>query len=391
MRLFFSLFLLSVLPCFSGSAAVSFKTLGLRLGLTNITATADCASFNDEEGDGGMRLYSGRRRAMVDGVACWLNAMPGSDWQLVEADADAMGVWTLPNTNRQERLRIVIDAGHGGADDGAIGLKPATFEKEMTLDLALQTRDLLAADAFDVVLTRTNDVTLSLSERTLFQTNADLFVSIHGNFAVNKGASGIETYVFASPGYPGTSEGSPVRAKASGHAFDLQSAAAGFALHRRLIEEACLKSNTNSIDRGLKRANFYVLRESKCPAVLIEAGFLSNSSDGILLTNSIYRATLARAIANGIKDYAAVRADVEIFAAAVKERKAAAIAKKIKPVVPVEQPPATNAPEVTVSDPVSTNLPPAEAVSEPAATNAIPVQPEPVPVKPEGGPDVPVH
>ncbi len=161
--------------------------------------------------------------------------------------------------------RIFVDAGHGGIDPGAVG--NGVVEKELNLEVALRLRDLLEADTADtsgggeweVMMTRTDDASVSLASRTNAANNwpADRFVSIHHNAFSSSLASGTETFSFSN-GTPGAD------------------------LRDRLQEE--LLNAMGFVDRGPKTANFYVLRETLMPAALTEAGFLSNPGDAAALS-----------------------------------------------------------------------------------------------------------
>jgi len=178
--------------------------------------------------------------------------------------------------------RIFIDAGHGGTDPGAIG--NGIVEKELNLEVALRLRDLLDEDTLDtsgggeweVMMTRTDDSSVSLSSRTNAANNwpADRFVSIHHNAFTSSLASGTESFSFAN-GTPGAD------------------------LRDRLQEE--LIAAMGLVDRGPKTANFFVLRESLMPAALTEAGFLSNPGDAAALSAPGAVEALARAHLFGIQ------------------------------------------------------------------------------------------
>ena len=158
----------------------------------------------------------------------------------------------------------------------------------------------------EVWLTHSNDTLRTLGERIRFATNrhAQVFVSIHANFSpINPHAQGVETYVLTASGYVSTEERPHVSlSPCPGNRFDASNALLGFAIHRRCVPLA-------SMDRGLKRARYYVLRDAPCPAVLIECGFLSNTNDVAHLGDTAYRRRLADAIAAGIQDYASRLSD----------------------------------------------------------------------------------
>lgn len=172
---------------------------------------------------------------------------------------------------------VVIDAGHGGHDPGAIG--NGLYEKNLTLDIALRTQRLLEEKGFTVIMTRTEDVFVALSERANIanRANADIFVSIHINAG---GGTGIETY-WNSKG--------PEAQKSSTLATSIQN---------ELISE------TGARNRGVKEdADFKVNRETNMASALVELGFIDHSNDAAKLKQNSYREQLARGIVNGIIRY----------------------------------------------------------------------------------------
>ena len=174
---------------------------------------------------------------------------------------------------------ICIDPGHSGpAEPGAI--YPPYAESWLALRIALHTGARLADLGHDVIWTRTGDIESDLLGPRVALANdagADLFVSIHINSATISGARGVET-------------------------FHLPSSAAGAklaeAVQNRILSLGCLP------DRGVKQANFYVLRSTSMPAILVECGFLSNSDDRTVIASSAWQAQIGQAIADGIYAYA---------------------------------------------------------------------------------------
>lgn len=176
---------------------------------------------------------------------------------------------------------ITIDPGHGGYDSGAVGAN-GTYEKNVTLAVALKVGKILEQNGIGVVYTRTSDnvswpadVSQDLQARCDISDNAGAkyFVAIHTNSAEAEGARGTETYY-----YDGSSEGQKLAQ----------------AIQRELI------NSTGFVDRGIKTANFYVLRNTAAPSVLVEVGFISNPTEEELLASDSFQNTLAQAIANGI-------------------------------------------------------------------------------------------
>jgi N-acetylmuramoyl-L-alanine amidase len=213
---------------------------------------------------------------------------------------------------------IVIDPGHGGIDPGKqhAGLK--LDEKTVALDTALRLKKLLEREGYQVVLTRTDDRHLSTDKsedlrrraEVANEANADLFISLHFNAVPAVDAprvQGTETYTFTPQYQRSTADGTRLaadRVAAPGNRHDAWNAVLGYALHRQIL------SSLKAPDRGLKRARFAVLKFVSCPAVLIEAGFLSNDAEARRIGSAAYRDDLAAAIAAGIRAY-----DVQLIAA----------------------------------------------------------------------------
>lgn len=173
---------------------------------------------------------------------------------------------------------IVIDAGHGGHDNGANGF--GLLEKDINLKTALKVEEKLHDAGFKVVMTRSTDEFLELSERVdvAYEANGDAFVSIHSN-AFDGSAKGTETYYYSS-------------------SVRKESQKLATAIQERMMEML------DMIDRGVKGANFHVLRENlRMPSALVELGFIDNRSDSTKLSSSAWRDKASTAISLGIIDY----------------------------------------------------------------------------------------
>ncbi|WP_077324892.1 N-acetylmuramoyl-L-alanine amidase [Virgibacillus siamensis] len=175
-------------------------------------------------------------------------------------------------------MKLYLDPGHGGSDPGAQG--NGLDEKDITLDIALRIRNLLNnnyKDA-DVRMSRTGDSSVSLDERTNEANawGADYFLSIHCN-AFNGDAQGYEDYIHSS-----LSDSSKT------------------AEYRDVMHEEVTKVNRLR-DRGKKKANFHVLRESVMPAMLSENGFITNDHDAALMRDASWRQTVAQGHVNGLE------------------------------------------------------------------------------------------
>jgi N-acetylmuramoyl-L-alanine amidase len=169
---------------------------------------------------------------------------------------------------------VVVDAGHGGKDNGALR-RYGGAEKNATLDVATRLAAKLRESQFRVVMTRSSDVFVDLDERAAIsnrQGNA-IFVSVHFNDSGRRGIRGFETYYH-----------SPVARR----------------LAYRIQEQ--LMTLPGAVNRGVKTANFRVLRKAAYPAVLVECGFLSNRSEGAAARSASRRDNLADKIAEAIVD-----------------------------------------------------------------------------------------
>jgi N-acetylmuramoyl-L-alanine amidase len=213
---------------------------------------------------------------------------------------------------------VILDAGHGGSDPGAIGVG-GLREKDVTLRLTRQVATHLRELGFRVVLTRTGDRTVSLEERTALAEGADgdLFVSIHGNAAPRRSAHGIETYYLDASherhtlrvaahenGVPATRLDPLQRTLADlrvSHRGDL-SAELARSVHAELLA-GVRGRHREVVDLGVKRGPFYVLFLSSMPSILVEVGFLTHRGEARRLRSPDYGALLAQSIATGIAHY----------------------------------------------------------------------------------------
>ncbi|WHY77282.1 N-acetylmuramoyl-L-alanine amidase [Neobacillus sp. WH10] len=172
---------------------------------------------------------------------------------------------------------IVIDAGHGGIDIGASG-QNGTNEKDVTLTMAKNIKNELEkrTDA-NVILTRNDDVNISLADRVKVadEQKADLFVSIHFDAFLTIDVEGITTY------YKKKSD-EPLAA---------------------LIQDHIFKNGLDARDRGVSLGDYYVLRENSSPAILLELGFISNSSDEARMISEEFQSNTTNSIVDGIIDY----------------------------------------------------------------------------------------
>jgi N-acetylmuramoyl-L-alanine amidase len=221
---------------------------------------------------------------------------------IVDRKGSKPGVDGRPG-EQAERKTIVIDPGHGGENAGTKSVLGAHYEKEFTLDWAKRLSALLIAKGWQVILTRTNDTDLALSNRVAVAeaNKADLFLSLHFNSsAPNEVQAGLETYCLTPTGMASTITRQFEDDAASvfpNNAFDAQNLQLGAKIHTALLQV-----NGNR-DRGLRRARYLgVLRGQQRPAVLIEAGYLSNPREARQIADPAYREKLAEAIANALTE-----------------------------------------------------------------------------------------
>ncbi|MGK0619597.1 N-acetylmuramoyl-L-alanine amidase family protein [Meiothermus cerbereus] len=214
---------------------------------------------------------------------------------------------------------VVLDPGHGGLDPGAVGF---VREEEVVLDIALRTKRLLEARGIQVVLTRSSDRHLSASKATdlglraaMADSKRTLFVSIHAN-AAERAAQGIEVYYFGETidqrllskailengsGALGQRLTQEARSVAQRLMSDLLAQA-----NLKFSEQLALKTlramvrETGAVSRGVQTAPFYVIRNARIPAILVEVGFVNHPTEGKKLGTSAYRAQLASGLAEGI-------------------------------------------------------------------------------------------
>ncbi|WP_148550128.1 N-acetylmuramoyl-L-alanine amidase [Paraclostridium bifermentans] len=188
----------------------------------------------------------------------------------------------MPKVDR-DHYKVFVDPGHGGEDSGAVG--HGNYEDELNLQVANKVRQKLEAKGIEVKMSRTSDEFISLGDRAKMANSyaPDVFVSIHQNSADATSANGIETYYHTNK-----SDHKP-------YAQDVQTKAIG---------------ETNARNRGVKSANFAVLRETNMPAALFESGFITNQNESANLASSAYQDKLATGIANGVEKY--LKENIEI-------------------------------------------------------------------------------
>lgn len=169
---------------------------------------------------------------------------------------------------------VIIDPGHGGHDKG--GREGLVYEKHLALDTATRLQLYLKSKGIRTVMTRSSDVFISLPGRVALANNYDqaIFVSVHYNFTTKKDVSGLETFY-----------NTPKSRSLAGY-----------------VNEG-INARVPAINRGVKFARFYVIRNTKCPAILVECGFVSNKTERERMKQSWFRQSLAEGIGAGILRY----------------------------------------------------------------------------------------
>ena len=179
----------------------------------------------------------------------------------------------------KNKFYVVIDPGHGGPDPGAIGIG-GIRESDVVLDVSKIVKKLLSEKGVKVKLTRNYEMDLDLSPRVSIanKTDADIFVSIHANASRGKrrDINGLETFYYT--GWRGK-------------------------LLAKKIQKQILKVSPGSPDRGVRQGRYFVIKNTRMPAVLVEIGFLTGRLDARRLEKSINRERIAFAITKGILEY----------------------------------------------------------------------------------------
>lgn len=193
---------------------------------------------------------------------------------------------------------IVLDAGHGGHDNGATS--SYGFEKTFTLDVANRARLMFLQAGYKVYMTRSTDTFIPLEDRVKFanQFPNALFISVHFNSGGN--GTGLETYTLAPRGVPSMMADGPRVTdlqECRGNSRDAENMALATVTHYALVQRSRM------YDRGIKRARFVVIRDIAIPGVLIEGGFLSNPSDARLIALPDYRQQMATSIFQAVQLY----------------------------------------------------------------------------------------
>ena len=220
----------------------------------------------------------------------WLQVLPAPEEPLLPGKP---GLWREPAV-----ALVIIDAGHGGQDSGA--MHNGVLEKDLTLDVARRIEGLARAHGLRTMMTRPSDISVSLAARAAAanRENDCVFVSIHFDEGNRPVATGVQTF-YAAHQQTGTALSSwlPFLQPALPQAVNFESQSLAAAV------QAALVTRTHAFDRGTRAEQFFVVANVRHPAVLVEAGFLSNNEDLARLATEGYRQELATGITEGVLRY----------------------------------------------------------------------------------------
>ncbi|MGB0007753.1 MAG: N-acetylmuramoyl-L-alanine amidase, partial [Candidatus Sulfotelmatobacter sp.] len=280
------------------------------------------------------RLVVQVKRLGADGKS-QLNLFPGAS----DAQRDKLAIVVPPPTREDlqlrahvAKLRIVVDAGHGGWDLGTVGRR-GLLEKDLVLEIAQRLGKLLESRlGAEVILTRNDDNYIPLDERAEManHSQADLFVSVHANYSDLPSARGVETYYTNSFSAPNAKD-LETRAGAASSKNPMAATLSAADLHDRIEQSRRLAAsvqrslygtlsaeNPGLRDRGVKEASYVVLTETAMPGILAEVSFVSSPTDEQKLRSDGYREQIAEALYRGIARYAASSKGVKVASTAKK-------------------------------------------------------------------------
>lgn len=248
-------------------------------------------------------------------TAIYLYAQNNVDYTISNKSSKELVIKIKKQAKKTVKKTIVLDAGHGGKDSGAVGNN--LMEKDLALSTILKLRDILKED-YNVILTRDSDFFVTLTDRSKIANDnkADLFISIHLNASTSSSGNGSEVFYFTKN--PTTYANEIAKYENS---FDEKSTLAiesskflldDLSYHtNQVISSALAKDVLDNIvgsiqplkRRGVFGANFAVLRGTTAPSILIELGFITNKSDSDLFANEQIQIRAAEAIAKAVRKH----------------------------------------------------------------------------------------
>lgn len=271
----------------------------------------------------GLVQLSFRLRGEVEDYDIYQNSNPRELVMSLRTPRDQTNTQLSEARDRWKLDRIVLDAGHGGKDPGAIG-PGGLLEKDVVLDITKRVGRIIEQELpeVEVVYTRTTDVFLELQERTKLanEKNGKLFVSIHANSNPNRSVRGFETYLLR----PGRTEEAVEVAERENSVIKYEESTEIYQRYDNetlilatMMQSAFMKESEDfaslvqeglgeyvpSRNRGVKQAGFYVLVGASMPNILVEVGFMSNSREANQLSDGDHRQKVARGIFNGIVEF----------------------------------------------------------------------------------------
>ncbi len=283
--------------------------------LTNIGCVVSCVNSNWDkrcivESKGKrIEIYDSKRFLRFNGVTADLGFYPRFEdghcfVNYLDYDATILPLLTKGKILDTGTTVIVIDPGHGGNDPGTRNILNGKPEKDYTVDVAKRVQKILVDSGWKTILTRTNDIRVERPTRIDIagKAGANVFVSIHFNYVEkSRTVSGIETYCLTPSGMSSSFNrgfNDNVSASFLNNGFNSENIMLAADVQSAIIKK------TNSKDRGVKHARFLdVLQNQRCPAILVEAGFLSSDREAELIDSVEYRQLLASAIAEGIMNF----------------------------------------------------------------------------------------
>ena len=283
---------------------IPLQSWAVQMGLSAPTRVSQ-TGYQIRSPAGAFQFEVGKRAATWNGYKFHLGFAPTATNGVpfihsLDADKNLAPLLQVNRPISRGRGVIVLDPGHGGADNGTKSIIANRFEKDYTLDWARRLKPLLEARGWKVVLTRSTDRAVELSDRVFIaeQQQADLFISLHLNSAA-AGAAGLETYCLTPVGMASTLTRNfpdPANIVLPGNSQDQQNMHLAMRVHRSLLQ------SVGMADRGVQRARFMaVLKTQQRPAVLIEGGYLSDRNESRQLDNPEYRQKLALAVAKALE------------------------------------------------------------------------------------------
>ena len=338
----------------------------------NVDSTGKSVVLNN--GRNQLQVTLDSREAIVNGIRNWLsfpviahdNKFLISRIDLAKTIEPQLRPHMIQRTGKIQT--IVLDPGHGGYDKGATNALGK--EKDFALDVARQLRPMLQAKGFKVIMTRETDVFIPLEVRARIAnaTKDSIFVSIHFNATgSNPNATGFEIFSLTPRGAPSTNDESLAL-----HFANMQAGtpmeAQSFELSAVVYHSMC-GHFLQEFDRGIKRARFAVLRRTQIPSILVEGGFLSETSgDAKRIADPEWRKQLAESICTGLEGYRGLveKKQRPMLVAEYRARAAGEITvvDLTAPPSKLDQPPAavSNPPFIPVVNPAP-SVPPAKPVT----------------------------